>query len=82
MNSPATPLPSAEDFIDKEKRFKLLCNTVFASGSGKDLLAHLKRIYCDGKLYQNGDRETVYCIAQRDLILELEHNSKGEFKDE
>ena len=81
MNEPAK-LPSAEDFIDKEKRFKILCNTVFASGSGKDLLAHLKRIYCDGKLYQNNDRETVYCIAQRDLILELEHNSKGEFKDE
>lgn len=75
-------LPDAQSFIDLEKRFRLLCNTVLGSGSGVDLLEHLERIYCDGKLYQADDRETVYCIAQRDLILELKHNSKGEFKDE
>ena len=78
----AKELPSAEQFLETEKQFRVLCTTVFASGSGKDMLKHLKRIYCDGKLYQNNDRETVYCIAQRDLIMELENNSKGELSNE
>ena len=74
--------PNAEQFLEMEKRFRILCGTVFSSGSGKELLEQLERVYCDGKLFQNNDRETVYCIAQRDLILELKHNSKGEFTDE
>lgn len=74
----AKELPSAEAFLEKEKQFRVLCSTVFSSGSGKDLLDYLQRIYCEGKLYQNNDRETVYCIAQRDLVMELVHNSKGE----
>jgi hypothetical protein len=73
-------LPSAEDFQKKEKEFANLCRSVFSGGLGKDLLEHLERIYCEGKLYQNNDRETVYCVAQRDLILELKHNSIGELK--
>lgn len=71
-------LPSAEDFRKKEAEFKNLCKQVLSGGLGADLLDHLERIYCEGKLYQNNDRETVYCIAQRDLIMELKHNSKGE----
>ena len=71
------PMPSAEDFIKLEQRFKVLCRNVFSSGQGAELLDHLKRVYTDGKLYQDTDRATVYCVAQRDLIMELEHSSKG-----
>lgn len=67
--------PTAEDFLKMEEDFKTLCKNVFASAKGRELLGQLKRVYCDGKLYQTTDRETVYCLAQRDLILELEHNS-------
>jgi len=73
-------LPSSDEFIRLEKHFKNLCQGVFGHGQGKDLLDHLQRIYCDGKLYQSNDRETVYCIAQRDLIMELIYNSKGELE--
>jgi hypothetical protein len=73
-----TDKPSGAEFIKMEQDFKILCRNVFGSGQGKEVLAHLERIYCDGKMYQNSDRETVYCVAQRDLILELKHNSKGE----
>ena len=45
---------------------------------GKELLGQLERIYVDGKLFQDSDRDTVYCVAQRDLIMELKYNSKGE----
>ncbi len=58
--------------------FRNLCRSVFAQGNGQDLLGKLEKIYCDGKLYCDSDRDTVYFIAQRDLILELIHNSKGE----
>jgi hypothetical protein len=71
-------LPPAADFQKAEQAFKTLCRNVLSSGQGKEMLEHLERIYCDGKLYQNNDRETVYCVAQRDLIMELKHNSKGE----
>jgi len=70
--------PDAQHFIETEKRFRILCGIVFSSGSGKDLLDQLERIYCEGKLFQSTERETIYCIAQRDLIMELKHNSKGE----
>lgn len=70
--------PTADEFLKMERDFKILCRNVFGSGQGKQALEHLERIYCDGKMFQNSDRETVYCIAQRDLILELKHNSKGE----
>ena len=71
-------LPDAEHFVNLEKQFKILCGVVFSSGSGKDLLDQLRRIYCDGKLYQEKERDTVYCLGQRDLIMELVHNSKGD----
>lgn len=67
--------PTAEEFLAMEERFKTLCKNVFASAQGRELLGQLKRVYCNGKLFQPTDRDTVYCIAQRDLILELEHNS-------
>ncbi len=71
-------LPTAEEFLTQTNKFEKLCMSVFGSGSGKELLEYLERIYVDGKLYQNNDRETVYCVAQRDLVMELKHNSKGE----
>ncbi len=71
-------LPTAEEFLVTSSKFEKLCQSVFGSGSGKELLEQLERIYVDGKLYQQSDRETVYCIAQRDLVMELKHNSKGE----
>lgn len=74
-------LPKAEDFVKLEKKFRQLCQGVLGHGQGIELLEHLERIYCDGKLYQNSDRETVYCVAQRDLIMELKHNSKGELAE-
>ena len=75
-------LPTAEEFLAQSNQFEKLCQTVLGSGSGKELLEQLQRIYVDGKLYQNNDRETVYCVAQRDLIMELIHNSKGELDHE
>lgn len=71
-------LPTAEDFLELERKFKSLCMSVFGSGQGKELLGQLERIYVDGKLFQDSDRDTVYCVAQRDLIMELKYNSKGE----
>ena len=74
--------PTAEDFIKLEQRFQTLCRNVFSSGQGAELLDHLKRVYIDGKLFQDTDRATVYCVAQRDLIMELEHSSKGRASNE
>lgn len=68
-------LPSSADFIKQQEDFKTLCRNVLSSAQGRELLDKLQAIYCDGGLYQPTDRETVYCIAQRDLILELKHNS-------
>ena len=65
-----------------EQRFKILCRNVLGSGQGLELLEQLERIYCDGKLFQNSDRDTVYCVAQRDLVLELKHSSEGELSNE
>ena len=71
-------LPDAEHFLKLEHDFKVLCRNVLGTGQGLDLMKQLKRVYCEGKLFQNSDRDTVYCLAQRDLIMELIHNSKGE----
>jgi len=70
--------PDAEAFLKMEQEFKILVRNVLGSGQGKELMEHLERVYCEGKLYQANDRETVYCVAQRDLIMELKHSSKGE----
>ena len=70
--------PDADEFLKMEQRFKTLCRNIFSSGQGLELMEQLERVYCDGKLFQGTDRETVYCIAQRDLIMELKHSSKGE----
>ena len=74
--------PDAAEFIKMEQRFQTLCRNVLGSGQGLELMEQLERVYCEGKLFQNSDRETVYCVAQRDLIMELKHNSKGELTHE
>ena len=66
----------AKDIIENANRIRTLCRNVFSSAQGKELLDELKKVYCDGKLYCDTDRDTVYFIAQRDLILELESNLK------
>jgi hypothetical protein len=71
-------LPEANEVIKRSQEVKTLCRSVLGSGLGKDLLEHLTRIYVEGNLFQETDRDTVYCIAQRDLIMELTNNSKGE----
>ncbi len=57
--------------VAENERFRTLCRNLFSSGDGKELIESLSRIYCDGKLYQETDRATIYAIAQRDLVLEL-----------
>lgn len=68
---------NAQDFIEDGKNFDNLCRTVFSSGAGRELLELMKGRYVDSKLYQETDRATVYCIAQRDLVLELEDRVKS-----
>lgn len=67
---------NAAEIIARANKVKNLARSVFSSAQGQELLAELKHIYCDGKLYCDDDRDTVYFIAQRDLILELVHHTK------
>jgi hypothetical protein len=60
------------------ERFNNLCRNVFSSGEGKELMGFLKRFYVEVKLYQGNDRETVYAVAQHDLIREIESHVVGE----
>ncbi len=66
--------PTIQDFIKEAQSFKTLCRNVLGSGQGKELLNKLRHIYVDGNLYDDSDRQTVYLIAQRDLIMELIYN--------
>jgi len=66
---------NAVELVAKANRVKVLCRNVFSTTEGRELLAELRSIYCDGKLYCNTDRDTVYFVAQRDLVLELGFNA-------
>ncbi len=71
------------DPVAENERFRILCRNLFSSGDGKELIESLSRIYCDGKLYQETDRATIYAIAQRDLVLELKDIAQsGAFKQD
>ena len=72
----------AVDIVARANKVKNLARAVFSSAQGQELLAELKHVYCDGKLYCNDDRDTVYFIAQRDLILELDHHTKAQKGEE
>lgn len=63
----------AENIVKKQKRFKTLCRNIFSGGEGKELLEYLENVYVNGRLYFDTDRETVYSIAQRDLVMQLRH---------
>ena len=67
----------AQEIVARANKVKNLTRSVFSSAQGQELLAELKNVYCDGKLYCDSERDTVYFIAQRDLILELEHHTKA-----
>jgi len=69
--------PTAAELIVQADIIKLLSRNVFNTAAGKDLLKELKNIYVYGNLYCSTDRDTVYYVAQRDLILELESYSKN-----
>ena len=73
---------NSKDIVAKANKVKELCRTVFSSAHGQELLKELKTIYCDGKLYCDNDRDTIYFVAQRDLILELEYNTKATINGE
>lgn len=64
-------MSTAEEFAAKQRRFETLCRNVFSGGEGAELLAHLQKVYVQGKLYFDTDRETVYAIGQRDLVEQL-----------
>ena len=71
--------PTADEVIENANKIKRLCRGVFNTSNGKELLDELKSVYCDGKLYCDNDRDTIYFIAQRDLILDLMfHTNNGE----
>ena len=67
--------PTAEALIDGADRISTLCRNVFSTTEGRELIQELRKVYAEGKLYCDNDRDTVYYIAQRDLILELESHS-------
>ena len=71
-----------QDIIKKAQRVKTLTRNVFSTAEGRELLDELKHIYCDGKLYCDTDRDTIYFVAQRDLILELDSNMKAGIGEE
>ena len=65
-----------EEIKTRVDKYKSLCQSVFGSGGGKELLSEMERIYCDDKLYDDSDRKMVYNVAIRDFILELKHHVK------
>ncbi len=67
-------MKTVEQLKDENIKFVSDCKQVFGSGIGKELLEKLKRVYCEGQLYDDSERTTAYLIGQRDLILELIHN--------
>lgn len=68
-----TKLPDADDYFKLKDRFSVLKRVVFGTVEGKELLSLLEQRYVNCKLFQENDRDTVYAIAQRDLIIELKH---------
>ena len=66
----------AQEIVARANKVKNLARSVFSSAQGQELLAELKHVYCNGKLYCDSDRDTVYFIAQRDLVLELYHHTQ------
>ncbi len=62
---------TAEELQHEANTYRLQCRQTFSTSSGRSVLNHLKKIYCDGNLYGQDDRSTAYLIGQRDLILEL-----------
>lgn len=71
---PQSNKPTAAEIVARSDRTRILCRNVLGSGDGKELLDALRRVYVDGKLYGETDRDTVYMVAQRDLIMELIYN--------
>jgi len=68
-------MKTPEQLVIDAERFKTLCRHVFSGGEGQELMKHLQRIFVNVPLYQDTDRETVYMVAQRDLVMELaSHN--------
>ncbi len=73
---------NAEEVVKNANRVKKLTQSVFNTSQGQELMKDLKKIYCDGRLYCNNDRDTVYFIAQRDLIIELSDNANSSINGE
>ncbi len=69
-------LPDSKEFLERSLRFDKLCQSVFGSGAGREILKELKTTYVDANLFQDNDRDTVYCIAQRDLVMQLIYKAK------
>ena len=63
------------DFVENAAKYKDLCRRVLNSPNGKELVAHWDRLFVDVPLYQGSDRETVYAVAQRDLITEIKDHA-------
>ncbi len=73
---------NVDEIIKNANRIKQLTRSVFSTAQGQELMKELKKIYCDGKLYCNNDRDTVYFVAQRDLIIELSDNANSSINGE
>lgn len=62
----------AQEIIKRADNLRRLARQVLGQGSGKELMDELHRVYTQGKLYQETDRATIYAVAQRDFIIELQ----------
>lgn len=71
-------MKTVDDIVKETKRFNTLCRNVLSSGEGRELLKYLEKIFVDNRLYHDTDRETVYAVAQRDLIVELKSHTVSE----
>lgn len=74
-------MKTVEQIQEENRRFINLCQITFSSGQGAELLELMKRIYVDVRMMHSTDRDTVYAVAQRDLIMEIENHSKFRMED-
>ena len=62
---------NVNDIVKKAERTKTLARNLFNTIEGKEFLVALDRMFIDVPLYKDTERETIYSIAQHDLIIEI-----------
>ena len=70
-------MKTAGSIVKEAQDFQNKVESVFNSGSGKEVLAYMERLYVTGKLFHTDERSTAFALGQREVVMDLIRLTKG-----